>query len=245
MDNTKKDFIEYIMKLNNQNRKVITQDDNETLFIIITVISDTRKELIITFTSITKAAVYTKGFTYDSFSEYKASIGFAGSWKSFINTMFNAINHKEGGEVKMELKKKKLTMTLLYSLANDLKVSSQIIFDNRYSIDDREYNAIVFASLINLYENKIEIEKTSEREHADQRKDREEKSLVAINSNHNNNAIGQRDVGRGVLEMKKNVKRKYKSNLINPNIKKRKKKGVEFIKDDEEGEAEAENSDNE
>ena len=55
----------------------------------------------------------------------------------------------------------------------------------------------------------------------------------------NDNIISERkenlekdNKGNMILEVKQNVKRKYHANLINPNIKKRKKKGVEFIKEE-------------
>lgn len=234
MDNNKKDFLENILRLNNQNKNII-QDSNENTFFIATVTIDSKMESTIIFRAITKAAVYVKIFTYNSFSEYKSSIGFDGSWKAFINTMYNAINFKEGGEIKIELKKKNQVLTMIHPLANDLKVSSQIVFESSYTTNEKEYNVIVFDSLINLYNDKIEIIRLNEKEkeQAIQLKDSEHKSLITNSSNFNS-AISQKDASRGILEIKKNVKRKYQSNLINPNIKKRKKKGVQFIKDEEE-----------
>lgn len=139
-----------------------------------------------------------------------------------------------------------LILTIFHPLSEDLKVKSDIVFERFFNNGTEEYRNLNFEVVLELHESK-EFNVNKEKE----------KALEVLKNVNNHNNILIQSTGRGLsvndngnienrattskLELKKNYKRKFQSDLINPNIKKRRGKGVKFVEDkydDESGEQE-------
>ena len=258
----KKEFIANIPILRFKSRKIFANDNNHTSHLFLTKIyPQTTPEPQLTFTLLSETIIYQKIFNYEEFKDYKESMGFEGSWKSFFTTLANAIENKEGGEIRIKppregkrlLKKSmsssskgnlnlnSITVIIVHPIAKDIKVSSEITLDK---VNESNFNQIYFEVINELYETKVEL---SERLTI---KDNENNLAILSNNNINNDNTNQEN--KNIFSNKNNLsgninnnnsyynlsqkvkqKRKFHSNLINPNIKKRKVKGVAFIQENE------------
>ena len=119
-------------------------------------------------------------------------MGFDGSWKSFFKSMELAVNRIEGGDMcikfqlcdkqagkkppigkrkeiekleKME-KIQNLNLTMFHPLSEDLKVKSEILFEQFYNNDSEEYRNFNFDIALELHESfeyKLNREKAQEK----------------------------------------------------------------------------------
>jgi hypothetical protein len=115
-----------------------------------------------------------------------------------------------------------------------VKISSKINFEKLISKTDKEYSNIIFDILLCVYDSKEEFKEKIINNNSDNN------SILSGNLNLKKDKIDidqsqtQKSIsGNSNLEIKHNLKRKFHSNLINPNIKKRKNKGYTFIQEDE------------
>ena len=155
-------------------------------------------------------------------------MGFEGNWFCFFKTFELAINKKSGGDLSIKYnsnKKENLIVSLYHPITDDLKVKSEIIFENYIKADDRDFQKLSFNlcfESINSFEKKME-----------------DKNNFSTENNKNLDDRDKIEKGSKIsarLDFKKNQKRKFASDLINPNIKKRKGKGNKFMNNSSSGE---------
>ena len=181
-----------------------------------------------------KDKMYQKDFDYDSFLDYKQSMGLEGTWKMFLLTMVNAIECKEGGELKIESSflKDELKLIIVHPISKEVKISGSVTLN--LIKDNLKEN--LYKGIEELYEGNNELRELLEKE-------REKNKLMSTNSfftpvtnitanidegNTKNNSMSS------AFDIQLKQKRKFHSNLINPNIKKRKKKGATFTQEEAE-----------
>lgn len=238
MEISKKDFVSSLPLLDHKNQKIIFEDEKYIFLSRINLENPNEPE--ITFFLFSKNKIFKKSFTYNSFKDYKAAMGFEGSWKNLFQTFSNAIEGVDDGTIQIKLpvsKTEKLTLIIVHPIAKEIKVSGNIEMDK---VNADSLKEVYFDGLIELFDSKESIKTKIIEE-----KDNEKKvNLVDNNNLINNKKENNKSFSNG-LEFKQNVKRKFHSNLINPNIKKRKKKGVQFIEDDNENKDEKEEDENE
>ncbi len=232
-DSNNFEFISYIPLLNNKSRKV-NFEDKDYLFIS-KVYPQTTPKPIIKFYIVSSEKIFLKEFNYDLFKEYKEKMGLEGPWKNFFNTLVNAIDNIDEGELKLDFKNNfnECILTIIHPIAKNIKISSKINFEKPFSKSDKEYSNILFDILLSVYDNKEEL-----REKTMNNNDSDNNSVLSVNlkkdkSDFDLSQLQKNVSGNNTLEIKQNLKRKFHSNLINPNIKKRKNKGYTFIQEDE------------
>jgi hypothetical protein len=239
-DSNNFEFISCIHLLNNKSRKV-NFEDKDYLFIS-KVYPHTTPKPIIKFYIVSSEKIFLKEFNYDLFKEYKEKMGLEGPWKNFFNTLVNAIDNIDEGELKLDFKNNfnECILTIIHPIAKNIKISSKINFEKPFSKSDKEYSNILFDILLSVYDNKEEL-----REKTMNNNDSDNNSVLSVNLKKDKSDFDlshlQKNVsGNNSLEIKQNLKRKFHSNLINPNIKKRKNKGYTFIQEEEDDNKEEE-----
>ncbi len=239
-DSNNFEFISYIPLLNNKSRKV-NFEDKDYLFIS-KVYPQTTPKPIIKFYIVSSEKIFLKEFNYDLFKEYKEKMGLEGPWKNFFNTLVNAIDNIDEGELKLDFKNNfnECILTIIHPIAKNIKISSKINFEKPFSKSDKEYSNILFDILLSVYDNKEEL-----REKTMNNNDSDNNSVLSVNlkkdkSDFDLSQLQKNVSGNNTLEIKQNLKRKFHSNLINPNIKKRKNKGYTFIQEEEDDNKEEE-----
>ncbi len=232
-DSNNFEFISCIPLLNNKSRK-IKYEEKDYLFLSKVYPQSTPKP-IIKFYIVSSEKIFIKEFDYDLFKEYKEKMGLEGPWKNFFNTFLNAIDNIDDGELKLSINKEnECILTIIHPITKNVKISSKINFEKWISKTDKEYSNIIFEILLCIYDSKEEFKEKIINNNSDN------SSILSGNLNLKNDKIEieqsqiQKSVsGNSILEIKHNLKRKFHSNLINPNIKKRKNKGYTFIQEDE------------
>ena len=232
-DSNNFEFISCIPLLNNKSRK-IKYEEKDYLFLSKVYPQSTPKP-IIQFYIVSSEKIFIKEFDYDLFKEYKEKMGLEGPWKNFFNTFLNAIDNIDDGELKLSINKEnECILTIIHPITKNVKISSKINFEKWISKTDKEYSNIIFEILLCIYDSKEEFKEKIINNNSDN------SSILSGNLNLKNDKIEieqsqiQKSVsGNSNLEIKHNLKRKFHSNLINPNIKKRKNKGYTFIQEDE------------
>ena len=239
-DSNNFEFISCIHLLNNKSRKV-NFEDKDYLFIS-KVYPQTTPKPIIKFYIVSSEKIFLKEFNYDLFKEYKEKMGLEGPWKNFFNTLVNAIDNIDEGELKLDFKNNfnECILTIIHPIAKNIKISSKINFEKPFSKSDKEYSNILFDILLSVYDSKEEL-----REKTMNNNDSDNNSVLSVNLKKDKSDFDlshlQKNVsGNNSLEIKQNLKRKFHSNLINPNIKKRKNKGYTFIQEEEDDNKEEE-----
>lgn len=209
------------------------------------------KDVVVVFKIAEKEKIWVKQYDYVEFMSYKNKMGFDGTWKAFFKTIELAVNKKSGGDIQMKYSKDNLQilhLTLYHPLSDELKVKSDIIFEKFYSFknDYEEFKNHNYDVLLELYQSKEVL--------------KEMQKLQALSPNHSNNiknesnsvnssnfkafsSVSNSEIGNKKLEVKKNLKRKFNSDLINPNIKKRKGRGAKLISENDEFEEDSKNDD--
>jgi len=181
----------------------------------------------IKFTIYQREKIWNKKFVKSDFEDIKEKMSLEGNWKSFFDSFEKAINKKNGGNfflLHSKDKKEKLIMKLFHPISSDLKIKSEIIFEEYISDDDLSFNKISFnlcVDSVTFYEKKtnffIELS---------QNKDK----IKETQQSNKPDIIGNYDLKSSQnFESKKNLKRKFVSDLINPNLKKRKAVGNKFM----------------
>ena len=232
-DSNNFEFISCIPLLNNKSRK-IKYEEKDYLFLSKVYPQSTPKP-IIQFYIVSSEKIFIKEFDYDLFKEYKEKMGLEGPWKNFFNTFLNAIDNIDDGELKLSINKEnECILTIIHPITKNVKISSKINFEKWISKTDKEYSNIIFEILLCIYDSKEEFKEKIINNNSDN------SSILSGNLNLKNDKIDieqsqiqKRISGNSNLEIKHNLKRKFHSNLINPNIKKRKNKGYTFIQEDE------------
>ena len=239
-DSNNFEFISCIHLLNNKSRKV-NFEDKDYLFIS-KVYPQTTPKPIIKFYIVSSEKIFLKEFNYDLFKEYKEKMGLEGPWKNFFNTLVNAIDNIDEGELKLDFKNNfnECILTIIHPIAKNLKISSKINFEKPFSKSNKEYSNILFDILLSVYDSKEEL-----REKTMNNNDSDNNSVLSVNlkkdkSDFDLSQLQKNVSGNNSLEIKQNLKRKFHSNLINPNIKKRKNKGYTFIQEEEDDNKEEE-----
>ena len=232
-DSNNFEFISCIPLLNNKSRK-IKYEEKDYLFFSKVYPQSTPKP-IIKFYIVSSEKIFIKEFDYDLFKEYKEKMGLEGPWKNFFNTFLNAIDNIDDGELKLSINKEnECILTIIHPITKNVKISSKINFEKWISKTDKEYSNIIFEILLCIYDSKEEFKEKIINNNSDNN------SILSGNLNLKNDKIDieqsqiqKRISGNSNLEIKHNLKRKFHSNLINPNIKKRKNKGYTFIQEEE------------
>lgn len=200
-------------------------------------------------------AMYVITLNYHELKVLKETSGFEGDWLSFINTLAKAIKKIEGGAVeiiefkpeaeKVTIKKgtkalkatekfeqatcpasEGLILTFLHPLSEDLKIRTRIKLLSEIPKTDVRYTAIIKSMFKEVYLENAKLNK----------------DLSNANTTINTIKSREHEVVDSSYNLpdkannKNNKKRKFHSDLINPNAKKRKHQGVKFIEEDEESE---------
>jgi hypothetical protein len=171
-----------------------------------------------------KDRIWLKQFDYDSLNEYKMKTGIQGNWKSFFQSMNDGINPDNGGQITVKYpknQKEPLVLYISHPLKETLKVQSELQFTKYFTANSEEFKKLNFDFVSEMYQSRIQ-----------GLKDKRDRDLLENSKNYpisSNNSKNMMISSSGQkLEIKKNLKRKYNSDLINPNAKKRKNKGVKF-----------------
>jgi hypothetical protein len=141
---------------------------------------------------------------------YKDNLGYTGDWKSFFLTIVNAVNRNS--DIIIIKKKDSLILTICHNLTDEFKLKSDILFENFYSFKTEEYRKLNFEFITDLFNS---------RKHQMKQNDVVDKT-------------GKSSATK--INPKKQMKRKFQHDLINPNVKKRKGRGAKFTEDVEEDE---------
>jgi len=189
------------------------------------------------FKILEKDKIWYKKFYYQEFEKYKSKMGFDGTWKAFFKTFEQAVNKTDGGNIIIKTKKDNknytvLQLTFYHPLSEDLKVKSEIEMTVSYSCSSEEFRNYNFDLMQELLESKKAFV------------DREREKFyegVSANSGLLTKSTGMVPTTNFLFAGNKNdkkIKRKFNSDLINPNVKRVKAKGATFTADDEDEEDE-------
>lgn len=224
MESSRKDFISSLPLLAHKSQK-ITYNNDEYIFVT-KLFNNESLEPEITFLLFNKDKIFKTIYNYEQFKTYKKNMGLEGSWKSLMESMGNAIDGVDSGELKISFpnNKDKLELIVVHPISKEVKISGNITFEKV----KKNLNEIFFDGISLLYDarEQLKMEKIT---------NIKETNKISVNDNiisERKENLEKDNKGNMILEVKQNVKRKYHANLINPNIKKRKKKGVEFIKEE-------------
>ena len=245
----KTDFIKNL-PLYNKKSKLI---ENKYLLFIKTY-PQTTKEPIINFSLIKKyEKIYFKDFNSEKFNELKIKIGLECSLNDFMKSFIKNIKEKDNIIIE-EINNKLLLMKITFNISKGININVVINFEDFINYDSKTFNHILMDILFNLYDEKKEFEN----------------DMKNINNNHNifNNDINDNSFIKNnnldliniynFFETKKNLeeenkkkgeheinkkKRKFRANLINPNIKKRNKKAINYVSEEEDDNNEEINND--
>ena len=224
MESSRKDFISSLPLLSHKSQK-ITYNNDEYIFVT-KLFNNESLEPEITFLLFNKDKIFKTIYNYEQFKTYKKNMGLEGSWKSLMESMGNAIDGVDSGELKISFpnNKDKLELIVVHPISKEVKISGNITFEKV----KKNLNEIFFDGISLLYDarEQLKMEKIT---------NIKEINKISVNDNiisERKENLEKDNKGNMILEVKQNVKRKYHANLINPNIKKRKKKGVEFIKEE-------------
>lgn len=149
--------------------------------------------------------IWTKTCDMKYMKTYKENLGYTGDWKSFFETIVNAVN--KNGEIALTKKKDSLIITINHYLTDEFKLKSEILVEKFHSFKSEEYYKLNFEFITDLFNSRKHIVKQSET-----REKSGKSSATKINP-------------------KKQMKRKFNHDLINPNVKKRKGRGAKFTED--------------
>lgn len=225
MESSRKDFISSLPLLAYKTQRITS--NNEDYIFVTKLFSNESSEPEITFLLFNQEKIYKTIYNYEQFKAYKKNMGLEGSWKSLMESMGNAIEGIDNGELKISFSKNKdkVDLIVVHPISKEVKISGNITMDKV----KKNLNEIYFEGITLLFEAK---------EHLKMEKITTQKEINKLSISENIISERKENIekvlnGNSILEVKQNVKRKYHANLINPNIKKRKKKGVEFIKDEE------------
>jgi hypothetical protein len=236
---TNSEFLENIKIINllnaNVNDQESTNSSNNYLLSVKVNNSNDITTCECVFKILEKDKIWVKNFFYDEFEEYKTKMGFDGSWKAFFKTLTQAINKTDGGNIsitttnKIPINKKspEMQLTIFHPLSEELKVKSVITINKFYPTSTDEFRNFNYDLMLELYESK-KIFLDREREKIYENSVNSGANNLKINSI--NNIPSNNNLSNGMkLEVKKNIKRKFNADLINPNVKRAKTKGAQFI----------------
>lgn len=240
-DKIDKTFLENLKQLHLLSTIICNESNPLEKFILTVIVSNKKNsnesECECIFKILEKEKIWVKSFNYEQFVKYKNKMGFDGSWKSFFKTLVLAINRTDGGKITVKSSDiGNIILTVYHPLSEELKVKSDILLKKVVQLGSEEFKNLTFDMMYELYESK-EIYRNRENVFSGYNNGVAEVESIGGNKNFSNlsssnnpkNSISQ-------LDFKKNLKRKFNYNLVNPNAKKRKEKGVKFIQDDEEAE---------
>jgi hypothetical protein len=149
---------------------------------------------------------------------YKDKLGYSGDWKSFFMTVVNAINRNN--DIIFTKKKESLIMTICHLLTDEFKLKGDILIEKFIPFKSEEFRKINFEFITDLFSSRKQVFKQTEITEKPGKS-----SATKINP-------------------KKQMKRKFQHDLINPNVKKRKGRGAKFTeKLEEDDEDKKENED--
>ena len=238
----KNDFIKNLPLYNNKSKLI----ENKYLLFIKTH-PQTTKEPIINFTLIKKyEKIFFKDFNSEKFNELKIKIGLECSLSDFMKSFIKNIKEKDNIIIE-EINNKLLLMKITFNISKGININVVINFEDFINYDSKTFNHILMDILFNLYDEKKEFEN-------DIKNINNNHKLLNINNNDNENSfINNSNLDLiniyNFFETKKNLeeenkkkndneinkkKRKFRANLINPNIKKRNKKAINYISEEEE-----------
>ena len=238
----KNDFIKNLPLYNNKSKLI----ENKYLLFIKTH-PQTTKEPIINFTLIKKyEKIFFKDFNSEKFNELKTKIGLECSLNDFMKSFIKNIKEKDNIIIE-EINNKLLLMKITFNISKGININVVINFEDFINYDSKTFNHILMDILFNLYDEKKEFEN-------DIKNINNNHKLLNINNNENENSfINNSNLDLiniyNFFETKKNLeeenkkkndneinkkKRKFRANLINPNIKKRNKKAINYISEEEE-----------
>ncbi len=184
-------------------------------------------EILIKFILYERDKIWSKIFSKIDFENLKNKMSLEGDWNSFFESFKKAIIKKNGGDISLKLlkdKKEKFNLILFHPITDDLKIKSEILFEDFIPEENIEFNKNSFQLCIdsvNFLEKKLS-EKLNEEN--------------CFNHNATEGIINREKEFKNYsskvsaeLDFKKNTKRKFVSNLINPNLKKRKIQGNKLM----------------
>ena len=231
-ENDKNDFLLQITLLSRKSRRLYYQHEE---YIFMTKMYN-KGSSTVSFVLYHKDKVYQKDFDYDSFLEYKQSMGLEGTWKMFLLTMVNAIECKEGGELKIESSflKDELKLIIVHPISKEVKISGSVTLN--LMTDNLKEN--FYKGIEELYEGNKELRELLEKEREKNRILSTNNFFTPVKTNTTPNLFdeghGKNNMTNSTFDIQLKQKRKFHSNLINPNIKKRKMKGATFTQEEAE-----------
>jgi hypothetical protein len=154
--------------------------------------------------------IWTKTCDMKFLKSYKDNLGYTGDWKSFFLTMVSAVNRNN--DIIFTKKKDCLIMTVIHSLTDEFKLKSDILFEKYHSFISDDYQKLNFEFITDLFSSRKQVHK----------------QIEITEKNGKTSAVK--------INTKKQMKRKFQHDLINPNVKKRKGRGAKFTEDAEEEE---------
>ncbi len=217
-----KDFEENLKILNLVNNSL--ENDKKKLIFLVKV----KENKTAVFKIYEKDRIWLKFIDFKAFVEYRNSLGFDGNWQTFFFTLKLAILREKGGD--MQLKYPKTNKALFFfiqdsfflyfyhPISEDLKVKGEISLEKQITYQSEEFRS-------HLYELVFDLHESEEMHKNNLNSDRIEHNTIQTNIDSKKKTK--------ITEMKKATKRKFVSDLVNPNAKRRKNKGVKFVNDGE------------
>lgn len=178
--------------------------------------------------------IWSKSFTKKDFEVFKENMGLQGDWRLFFDSLEKAIRKRSGGDLSLKItheKKQKLILNLFHPIGENLKVKSEVIFENYIGEENLEFNKLCFNLCVDsivYFETKNEsksVSSTFENPTSFNLKPPSVSDEEFMNYEKHRNASKLSTK----IEIKKASKRNFRSNLINPNLKKRNIKGNKFV----------------
>jgi len=247
------DFIKNLPLFNNKSKLI---QNNFILFL--KSYPQNTKEPILNMKIIKKnGKIFFKDFNYEKFNELKLKIGLECNLNDFMKSFIN--NIKEEKNIIIEEINKFLLMKIIFNISNGIKINVVINFEDSIDCESKIFNNILMEILFNLYDEKNEIENQIKNKNKNLNLNNEIENNIEkflLNNENNNldlmNIVNFIENKKNISENKKNEyennnnkkKRKYRANLINPNIKKRNKKAISYVSEEDEDENNDDNNDN-
>lgn len=233
---------------------------NDSVFLSFNVLNE--KETQICFKILKKGKIWKKIYSFKEMKKLKENMGFEGDWTNFFESLKSAFEKttnfilKDVDKVQEEdeenyndeddqISTKSLILIIYHCLSEDIKIKSEYLFDeNPIGSSDKDFVNEIHSFIGELYSYSVNLKKlakdncngnTNTNGQSSHNKNEKNVHLTYNNSGNKNGNynIGSANSSQTKLVINKPTKRKFNSNLINPNAKKRKEKGTKFISEDE------------
>lgn len=233
MEPTKEEFKSCMKILNNISQKIKFKE-KEYIFLLRMNQNDEDFDIIMNLFS--ENEIYKIKYNYNDYLEYKKKLGLEGKWEEYFLIIKNGIKRLNGGDILIDkISKNKLYLKILLPLGLSIRMSSFYELSQVTENLNIEYfkgmSAIFEESLNHAQNQAVDFNLTQDNE-------KESKSVMSfeqgnqLTSSQNISSHGNSNLNSQALVDVVSKKRKCRTNLIMPNIKKRHIKRPTFIEEE-------------